>query len=291
MDNDLDLLIAADYETSHILINDKGYFSDTTTSQISDENGMGAAVGDYDNDGDFDWFVTSISNPIDDKTYTGGDSGNRLYQNDGSGIFTDVTTLADVREGYWGWGACFADFNNDGWLDIFHTNGMRTGHSAEESQVGQFYHDPSRLFINNQDGTFTEMSESVGIHHTSQGRGVSCSDFDGNGLIDILIANNGGLPTYYKNKLKSDNHFLTVKLVFTLQNPDAVGAKVRLKTKNLEQIREIRLGSNFLSNNFTVAHFGIPSKDIIESLSIVWPDGHLQTLTSVPLDRVLTIKR
>jgi len=291
MDNDLDLLIAADYETSQVMVNEEGIFKDKTHSVISDENGMGAAVGDFDNDGDFDWFVTAISNPIEEKTYIGGDSGNRLYQNNGTGVFTDVTDVAGVREGYWGWGACFADFNNDGWLDIFHTNGMRTGTIAEESQVGQFYDDPSRLFINNRDGTFTQKSRQLGLTHTAQGRGVSCTDFDGNGTIDILIANNGAAPTYYKNTLKNANHFLTVKLVAGQQNPDAIGAKLWLKTASLNQVRELRLGSNYLSNDFMTAHFGIPQNDVVDYLEILWPDGHRQRLTKFPLDKVLTVRR
>ena len=100
---------------------------------IKDQAGMGAAVGDYDNDGDFDWFVTSIF----DLDYGGAYFGNRLYRNDGAGNFSDITFHADVAHGAWGWGACAKDFDQDGFLDIFHVNGWR-----EE----QFRQTPSRLF-------------------------------------------------------------------------------------------------------------------------------------------------
>lgn len=288
-DNDPDLLVAADYETSQIMLNNGGIFTEATTDIVSDENGMGAAVGDYDNDGDLDWFVSSIWNPESTKTYTGGESGNRLYQNTGTGQFIDATDKAAVRKGYWGWGACFADFNNDGWLDLFHTNGMRTGQRAEESQVGQFYDDPSRLFVNNRDGTFTERALELGIDHRGQGRGISCTDFDQDGDIDIVIANNGAHPTYYRNENTEKNHYFAVKLVGSNQNPDAIGAKVWLTANGITQYREIRLGSNYLSNNYPVAHFGVGSADGVTKLVVRWPDGTTQTLTNLPVDHHQTL--
>ena len=101
---------------------------------IIDRNGMGAAVGDVDNDGDLDWFVTGIFGANETV-------GNRLYLNDGNGQLQDATVVAGVEDGGWGWGACFADFNLDGRLDIFHTNGW------ESNPIDDFEHDRSRLFI------------------------------------------------------------------------------------------------------------------------------------------------
>lgn len=290
-DNDPDLLIAADYETSQILVNSGGEFVDATTNVVSDENGMGAAVGDYDNDGDLDWFVTSIWNPQSTKTYVGGESGNRFYQNTGSGQFIDVTDKAGVRHGYWGWGACFADFNNDGWLDLFHTNGMRTGQRAEESQVGQFYDDPSRLFVNNQDGTFTERSFELGIEHRGQGRGISCTDFDQDGDVDIIIANNGAHPTYFRNESPEKNRYFSIKLTGDKTNPDAVGAKIWLTAGGITQFREIRLGSNYLSNNYTAAHFGLGQNNRIDKVLVRWPDGVIQELSDLPSNTHKTLVR
>ncbi|MFT4787469.1 MAG: cytochrome c peroxidase [Paraglaciecola sp.] len=289
-DNDPDLLIAADYLTSQVLLNKDKQFIDVTRPVISDENGMGSAVGDYDNDGDLDWFVSSIWNPIEQKAYKGGVTGNRLYNNDGLGHFTDATDIAGVRKGYWGWGACFADFNNDGWLDIFHTNGMRTGQIAQESPVGQFYQDPSRLFINNQDGTFREMALDWGITHSGQGRGVSCLDFDNDGDMDIIIANNGAAPTLYRNNNLAGNNYLAIKLVGNPGNPDGVGAKITVQTQQMQQLREIRLGSNYLSNDPLIAHFGLGQHMLVDKMTIIWPDGQRQTLTKLPANRQTTIE-
>jgi len=96
-------LLASDFGTSKVLINQQnGTFSDETTGVISDENGMGAAVGDYDNDGDLDWFVTSIFDPDGAADGNWGITGNRLYRNQGDGTFEDATDEAGVRHGFWG---------------------------------------------------------------------------------------------------------------------------------------------------------------------------------------------
>ncbi len=170
--------------------NQDGTFKDATDTKVfTDENGMGAAVGDYDNDGDLDWFVTSIWGPDPDDSHTQWDSsGNRLYRNSGDGTFEDVTDVAGVRKGFWGWGSCFADFNNDGHLDIFHVNGYLTPNSKlQRFRPKKFFDDPVRLFVSNGDGEFTERSTALGLDDTDQGRDVSCFDYERDGDLDIFI--------------------------------------------------------------------------------------------------------
>jgi hypothetical protein len=296
-DNDSDILLSGDFQTSQALSNESGVFQDITNSAISDENGMGGAIGDYDNDGDLDWFVTSIWNPLqvdDIKAYIGGESGNRLYNNDGAGNFSDKTTFAGVREGFWAWGVCFADFNNDGWLDIFHTNGMTDGESITETIFSQFLDDPSRLFINNQNGSFTERSAEYGIVHTGHGRGISCLDFDKDGDVDILIANNGLAPTLYRNNSRAEvdaSGYVSVRLIGTQKNSQAVGAKIWLESDGLNQFRELRLGTNYLSNDPVLAHFGLADKAKVDKLTIRWPDGTMQIMNDVVINQHLVITK
>ena len=120
-----DVLSVADFSNTRVFMSNGENagivtFRDTTDNAVLiDRNGMGAAVGDIDNDGDLDWFVTGIFGSNETV-------GNRLYVNDGAGVLEDATIGAGVADGGWGWGACFADFNLDGRLDIFHTNGWES---------------------------------------------------------------------------------------------------------------------------------------------------------------------
>ena len=258
-----DMLLASDFSSSQVLRNEAGSsFSDATTAVITDKNGMGSAVGDYDGDGDMDWFVSSIHDIDTDDV--GTDTGNRLYRNDGFGDFEDVTDAAGVRNGDWGWGSCFADFDNDGHLDLFHTNGMP---SYEERYVA----DRSRLFMSDGDGTFSERSGSSGITHTGQGRGVVCADYDADGDIDIFIANNGDGPTFYENTTDNSNHYLAIDLVGADANPDAIGARVTVVSASGQQVREVRLGSWYLSQGPQTLHFGMGQDDMATSIDISWP--------------------
>ena len=176
-DGDGDLLMASDFEESQVYRNnDDGTFTRITDRDvIVVQNGMGAAVGDYDNDGDMDWFVTSIYN-LDDAG--GARFGNRLYRNDGNGVLADITVASRVDNGGWGWGACAADFDNDGRLDIFHVNGW------EDGSIGDFAADRVRFYHGTESGVFQERAVQVGLDDTGQGRGVACFDVERDGDVD-----------------------------------------------------------------------------------------------------------
>ena len=259
-----DLLLASDFESSQVLLNALGgdVFFDMTTDQISDENGMGNAVTDYDRDGDLDWFVTSIWDP--DVESNG--SGNRLYENiDGLGTFEDVTEVAGVRAGHWGWGACFADFDNDGHMDIFHTNGH------QDQARAKFATDPSVLFMANGDGTFTERATELGVVHTDQGRGVVCADYNDDGRVDIFVANNGKSPTVFRNDHQNDNHYIAIDLVGVDGNPEGIGGRVTVATASGTQMQEVQLGNGYLSHGPATLHFGLGTDDLITSIEVAWP--------------------
>ncbi len=263
-----DLLMAGDFSSSQVLRNIEGRtFEDITTDQISDRNGMGAAVADYDRDGDLDWFVSSIWG--DPQQFGDLFDGNRLYRNsDGSGDFQDVTSVANVRFGGWGWGSCFADFDNDGWLDLFHTNGSAV-----------FEDDRSVLYMGSSSGTFRESSEQLGVDHDEQGRGVLCFDYNDDGKIDIFIANNRKSPTVYRNNSDNGNHYLVVKLEGLPGNPLAVGARIVVTSAGGSQMHEVVLGTGYLAQSTTDAHFGLGSDDWVESIEVTWPDRHRTTTT------------
>ena len=280
-DEDLDLLVVADSGTTQVLVNNGdlggGLYTfryATDRNVITDDNGMGSSVADFDNDGDLDWFVTSISlgDPPDGReTETDNSgfplSGNRFYQNDGSGAFSDQTDSAGVRKGYWGWGSCAADFNNDGFLDIFHVNGM------DEPSTNAYLKDPSRLFINNADGSFTEYSEPLGLVDKESGRGVTCFDGDQDGDIDILIANNRASARLFRNDGGNALNYLNFQLRAEAPNTRAIGARIYLTTNGMTQLREIHNGNNFVSQNPAEQHFGLNGTNLVDTVRVVWPDG------------------
>ena len=281
-----DLLVTGDFGTSQIFVNNgDGSFSNTTSDVITDENGMGSAIGDFDNDGDFDWFVSSIYNPIGEPTGPNGMTGftgNRLYRNLGDGTFEDATSSSGVRIGWWGWGATFADLNNDGWLDLVHTNGF---------PIPDFEADPTVVFLANGDGTFRETSLELGISDTGQGRGLVSLDFDRDGDQDILITNNSGPPLLYRNDGGNQNgRFLNIRLWGKAPNTSAIGARITVRTGGLSMIREVRCNNNYVSHQPAEVHFGVADA-LKADIEVWWPNGETTFLTGVATNQFLVINR
>lgn len=255
-DRDLDILMVSDFRGSKVLVNNgNGTFSASAFTP-DDENGMGAAIGDYDNDGDFDWFVSSIN-------------GNRLFQNAGNGSFTRQGA-SGVEPGGWGWGSCFADFNADGWLDIYQTNGWEAG---KDPSASNYVNDVTRLWMNGGDGTFTDAAETSSIAETDQGRGIVCDDFDNDGDVDVLLltAEASGAAYFWENQMSGANA-IKVRLRGKAPNTFAVGAIVVLSVSDTRQTRMVAANSNFTSHNSTDQIFGL-GPNTSGDLRIIWPDG------------------
>ena len=278
-----DLLVAGDFGASRAFVNARdGTFRDATTPVISDENGMGAAIGDYDNDGDVDWFVSSI---WEDSLRSGdawGITGNRMYRNRGDGSFEDVTDDAGVRRGFWGWGSAFADFNNDGHLDLYHVN----GYPFEDDF---FLNDPARLFVSAGDGTFVERSAELGADLTGQGRGIVCFDFDRDGDLDIFVANHFQAPVLLRNDGGNAQHYLSLVLRGAKPNPQAIGARVRVEAGGTAQLREVSAGNNYLSQNPADIHVGLGDASRADRVTIDWPDGTVTVVEDVAADQRLVV--
>lgn len=312
-----DLVVASDFGTSVTLYNSGSGPLENATDEavITDEFGMGSAIGDFDNDGKLDWFVTSISAVPEgaDDTHCADWSGNRLYRNVSTAAnleFEDVTVQAGVADGGWGWGACAADFNNDGHLDLFHVNGVNEfpqdvidaapeGSDLEGGVCKGFSGLPARLFINDGDGTFTERAADWGIDHPEDGRGVVCFDYDRDGDIDIASVNHSKSMIFLENQSGSGEgrNFLALRLTGEQPNTEALGARVRVSADldgdgQLEpaetQVREVAANSNFASQNPADLHFGLGSAAVVSQLEVRWPDGSLESCSDVPVNRVLT---
>lgn len=274
-DGDLDLLMATDFMGSQVFSNNgDGTFADVTDrSQITDQNGMGAAIGDFDNDQDDDWFVSSVA-------------PNRLYENmDGTMI---ANLEADIEAGSWGWGSCFADFDLDGDLDIYHTNGwIEEGRGSTADEF--FTEDKSRLFVNNGDKTFTEAAGDVGIDDDLQGRGVVCADFNGDRKVDILLTLYESDPAalLWLNETP-DTSALEVRVVGTGANPQGLGSIVTATRDGVTQRRVINLNSNYISHNPATAYFGFEGSADVEEIKVIWPDGTESSAGNVGANQRIT---
>ena len=285
-DADSDLLMAADFETSQVLLNNgDGTFTNVTDQDvIVDQAGMGSAVGDFDNDGDMDWFVTSIFNLDVDE---GELFGNRLYRNDGNGIFSDVTDDSATRDGSWGWRACAADFDNDTRIDIAHVNGWR------EDPNKDYAGDRVRLFHNISESSivFEDRAASSGFDDRGQGRGIACFDAERDGDIDIVISNNDPANVvFFRNQTDTSNHYLAIRLGGMGLNTFGVGAHITLTTDDGTQVRELGGINNFVSHNPFEVHFGLGSATRAD-VTVRWPDGETTMLTTVEADQLLTINQ
>ena len=307
-----DLVVASDYGNSRLFWNNGGVFVDGTVAAGvgTDENGMGSALGDYDGDGRIDWFVTSIyvsaeecalASNLDSRSPTVGcfygTSGNRLYRNEGTRTFSDRTDAAGVRDGSWGWGTAFIDYDNDGDLDLVMTNGIdyRGLHDLPplvKRHLDEFRTDAMR-FWRNDDGVMTELSDAVGITDTGSGKGLLVFDYDNDGDQDIFVVNSMGAPRLYRNDGGNDRDWLRIRLVGADSNRQAIGARITVQASpgGPEVLRELRSGGQFLSQSEDVAHFGLGSGDEpVFEVRIRWPrSGKTEVISDVPRNTTLVV--
>ncbi len=281
-----DIAIAADFGTTQVALNQgDGTFLSLDSPALRDAQfGMGSALGDIDNDGDLDWFVTSILGPGDDRIGL-SPWGNRLFINDGAG-FVDDTERLGVADGSWGWAACFLDIDNDSDLDIYHTNGW------SEPYLGhRVWRRPApRAFVMNESSTYTEQAHALGLAEPAGSRGVVCADFDQDGDTDILQltrAAPNSARLWENRTAAAGRHSLRVKLEGLPPNTQAAGARIFVRIGETSQMREIMIGGNYTTQNPTVQTFGLDSSQFVDEVLVEWPpldkgDGPVQLGTLLP---------
>ncbi len=232
---------------------------------------MGVDVGDFDGDGAADISVTALSN----ETYP-------LFRGDGAGSFQDVTVpsgLAKASRSYAGWGNVLGDFDLDGRLDLF------TANSHVNDLVEHFepfaYRQPNTVF-RNLGGTFTETQEvgDVGAH-----RGAAAADFDGDGLLDLVVSALGEPALLFRNVSDRQGAWVKLDLVGTQSNRDALGARVRLGS----QTRWVKGAAGYASSRRGPVHFGLGGETEPLRIEIDWPSGIRDTVRSVPTNRQTTV--
>jgi enediyne biosynthesis protein E4 len=284
-DADLDLYVVNDAQPNLLFVNrgDGTFHERALASGVAlsgdarEQAGMGVDIADYDNDGRMDIFVTHFA----------GDYST-LYHHEGNLIWEDVTIPARLRKTYGllvGWGTRFADFNNDGWKDIYHSNGhvypFLNGREFPEA-----YLQSGTFFLNQQDGTFLDVSPRAGpgIKAGKSSRGVAFADFDNDGDIDFVVANMNDSPQFFRNDRLDSNHWIMFKPVGTRSNRDGIGARITVIAGKLEQIWEIKRSVGIYSASDPRAHFGLGSFEKAEQVKVRWPSGQVQDFKNLAAD-------
>ncbi len=258
---------------SSLYMNEGGVFTDMAASAGLSAAGLGMGVlsFDFDNDLDFDLYWTTWPG--------GGPVPNALYENLGQTSFANVTVASGTADTN-GWGiSCNAgDIDNDGFQDFFVTNGADPGST------------PSVLFQNQGDGTFLDATSAIG-GAAFDGRGVAFSDFDNDGDLDLVVTTDAEEETHlWRNDSNNDNHWITLKLVGTVSNRSAIGARVELTTPLMTTVQEVSGGAGRGSFNSLPLEFGLAEADTIDEVRIRWPSGRNQTIQGIAVDQILTVQ-
>jgi hypothetical protein len=287
-----DLLVANDSTPNYLYINTgHGTFQDDSIASgfAYNESGrevanMGLAAGDYLNNGHLDIVSTTFSDDYD-----------VLFQNDGTGNFSDVsyqTGIAAPTIPFVGFGDGFLDYDNDGWKDLLIVNGHVYPQVDQHPEWGISYAQRPLLFHNLKNGKFAEVPAVVGsgLATLSVGRGAAFGDLFNDGRIDVVINNMDGVPVLLRNVDPDHHHWVEMRLVGGPKSPrDAVGATVYLTANNMRQREDVLSGGSYLSSNDFRPHFGLGDSTDAGTAEIHWPDGAKETVWLPAVDRIYTI--
>lgn len=242
-----------------------GQFQKITTGAIVTDtfNSVGAAWGDFNNDGFLDLYVANASNQNDN-----------LYQNNGNGTFTSITNSPVVTDGGHSHGANWVDIDNDMDLDLYVTN-----------DVGVKF-----LYINNGTGTFTRKTDEPLAADFGLSYGQAWADYNRDGFLDAMVFTHSGQPNYlFCNNGGNGRKYINIRLIGTNSNRSAIGAIIRVKAAGKWQMRQVIAQSGFGSQNSLRQHFGLGNAVKVDSIEVKWPSGYVQYLRNQNVNKFITI--
>jgi hypothetical protein len=284
-----DVFVANDSTPNFLFHNEQGRsFKEVAlvsgVSVASDGNpraGMGTDFADYDNDGDLDLFVTN--HELEAHT---------LFRNLGKALFEDATFpsgLGAATLPYVGFGAVLFDADNDADLDLGIVNGHvmnSPGHVRPGATEAQ-----RKLLLRNTGGRFTDVGRQSGPGFSVDkvGRALAAADIDNDGDVDLLVVNNGGTVDLLRNDGGNGNNAIVIGLIGTTSNRDAIGARVKVTAGGVTQMREVKAGSSYLSQNDLRVHVGVGKATQIDRVEVRWPNGRSETITGAMVNQITTI--
>ncbi|MBN2349162.1 MAG: CRTAC1 family protein [Bacteroidales bacterium] len=279
-DGFVDVFVANDHMVNYLFHNeggkkfvDHGVMSGLAFNQSGEATiSMSVDFADFNNDGLLDLFVSD-------------DSYCSLYRNEGNGVFSEVSNpsgIASAAAQHVGWSSSFIDFDNDGDVDIFKTNG----------ELKHLYGHEDQLFENIDGKTFKEVSVEHGEYFKKElvGRGACFGDYDNDGDIDAYIMNLNDKGVLLRNNKGNENNWLELHLIGDKSNKDGIGARIKITVGDKIQAAQKKSTTGYLSQNDPRLHFGLGSKEKADKIEIIWPSGIIQHLENVQANQILTVK-
>jgi hypothetical protein len=264
---------------------DDSYLSGFALNQDGREvANMGISAGDYENNGHLSLVNTTFA-----------DDYNVLFQNDGTGSFTDVSNQAGIARSsipFVGFADGFLDYDNDGWKDLLIVNGHVYPQVDQHLEWGQSYAQRPLLYHNLKNGKFELVPavEGTGLAVVTVGPGAAFGDIFNDGKTDVVINDMDGVPVLLRNVNPDRHHWVELKLIGGLKSPrDAVGATVYLNANGIRQREDVLSGGSYLSSNDLRVHFGLGDATDAGSVEIHWPSGARETVKLPALDHIYTV--